>query len=163
MSRAIRAQQHIAATVGNVTVYHVLRWCGQIWMQYWFTTNPADIGTECAGSHFDARDVPAQYQQPGQTPIEWVCSAVRAGFDLDSITNAQPSTAPQTEITMRQISQPANPVFYGIDRCLSDADRPVMFTTPNPFIAAACDQSGQVCALEIEAAVQKMKVQGGAA
>ncbi|ABM38618.1 hypothetical protein [Polaromonas naphthalenivorans] len=66
----------------------------------------------------------------------------------DSITKAQPSTAPQTEITMRQISQPANPVFYGIDRCLSDADRTVMFTTPNPFIAAACDQSGQVCALE---------------
>ena len=84
---------HLAAESNGKKIFHALRWCGRLHMQFWFTCNPEEISTEGAPSHFDARDVPVEYQVEGETPINWICRAVIAGFDLDSITNANSLTS----------------------------------------------------------------------
>lgn len=85
--RGFAANRLKAVVHGETVVYHTLRWCGRIIREFIFTTVADEYdgeSTQRAAHHFDARDLPEQYQGTGK-PLEWIRAALNDGFELSQI------------------------------------------------------------------------------
>ena len=81
------AMQHLAAKVGEHSIYYCLRWCGHIRQEFWFTFDhnavDGEVREDITGQ-FDARDLPEEFRTKGE-PLEWVLFALSRGFDFTAI------------------------------------------------------------------------------
>lgn len=84
-------------------IFHVARWCGRMWLGFWYTLNPATVFAEHDGNregvldHFDIRKLPADYWPHGRIEQDDILqervdhrtvlkTAINAQFDFATIT-----------------------------------------------------------------------------